>query len=113
MNTVTQSGAMEPPPWRWRAFSPVTVAAGFDDARARELFFDALTAADQLPSVEAMAEALRVSKRTLQRARAWLEAHAPTEYATLRARVSGVVADPRAAAAQRHDRRSAAGRDGG
>lgn len=96
LGSVTMDGPATPP-WRLRAFRAVTAAAGFDDAAARRLFLDALAAADALPTVDAAAEALGVSKRTLQRARGWLEDYDPDAFAALRTRAP----DPKAAALAR------------
>jgi len=84
--------APPPPPWRSRAFASIVAPAGFDDLKARGLFLDALVAADALPTVEASAEALGVSKRTLQRARDWLQGYDPDAFALLRRREPGAVA---------------------
>lgn len=79
---------LPPPPWRARSFAPVVVSAGFDDARARALFLDALVAADSLPTLPETARALGVSTRTLMRARDWLRDFDPEGFAQLRERAA-------------------------
>lgn len=76
------------PPWRARSFASVVAAAGFDDARARTLFLDAMVAADALPTLPEAAKALGVSGRTLMRARDWLRDFDPEGFAQLRPRAA-------------------------
>ena len=81
------------PPWRWRAFSAVTAAAGYDDARARALWTEALLNLDALEP-EGIAAQPNTSARTIFRARAWIVANDAELWGKLRPRVGGLGYDP-------------------
>lgn len=86
---MTDAPRLPQPPWRLPAFSKITREAGYDDGLARTLLLRALVQADAAPSVEAMAKALEVGERTLQRAIRWLEEHDRAAFGLLRPRTHG------------------------
>lgn len=79
-------GAPEPP-WRLRAWAPVTSDVGRDDGALWRRWWGAICAADAAgSSLAEVAATLGVQLRRLHAARSWLRAHAPGHYATLRPR---------------------------